>query len=179
DQTTQERNVVIDRMVQNKIIMLFISPERLQIHSFREKLSEICLYTLIPYLVIDEAHCVSEWGHDFRPSYLRLASNARKLCQYKGLKPSVIALTGTASWIVLSDMQREIEVYEDEAIITPETFDRQELEYDVIKCATDEKISKITAKILELPSKFNTSRDLFLHFFISYALFLYFTFKYW
>jgi len=161
DLTTKERNAAIDKMVQNNIIMLFISPERLQIHSFREKLSEVCLYTSIPYVVIDEAHCVSEWGHDFRPSYLRLASNARTLCQYKGSKPSIIALTGTASWIVLSDMQREIEVYEDEAIVTPNTFDRHELEYEVIKCDTDEKISKITAKILELPSKFNTSRDLF------------------
>ena len=161
DQTTQVRNEIIEKMVQNSFLMLFISPERLQIRTFREKLGEMCLYTSIPYLVIDEAHCVSEWGHDFRPSYLRLTNSTRKLCMHQGFKPSVIALTGTASWIVLSDMQREIEINEEEAIITPKTFDREELEYEVVKCSSNEKISKITAKILELPQKFKTSRDFF------------------
>jgi ATP-dependent DNA helicase RecQ len=161
DQTTQERNETVEKVVQHFLLMLFISPERLQIQTFREKLEDTCLHTLIPYVVIDEAHCVSEWGHDFRPSYLRIADNARKFCLHRGFKPSVIGLTGTASWVVLSDIQREIDINEDEAIITPKSFDRQELEYEVVKCGSDAKISKITAKILELPQRFQKPRDSF------------------
>jgi len=161
DQTTQERNETNEKMVQHFLLMLFVSPERLQIQTFREKLGDMCLHTLVPYVVIDEAHCVSEWGHDFRPSYLRLADNARKVCMHHGFKPSVIGLTGTASWVVLSDIQREIDINEDEAIITPKSFDRQELEYEVVKCGSDAKISKITAKILELPQRFKKPRDSF------------------
>src|SRR3972149_3103739 len=99
-------------------------------------MGEVCLHTLIPYLVIDEAHCISEWGHEFRPSYLRLADTTRKICRHQGHKPSVIGLTGTASWVVLSDIQREIGINEKEAIITPKSFDRQELEYEVVKCGS-------------------------------------------
>jgi len=161
DQPTQERNETIEKMVQRFILMLFISPERLQIQTFREKLGDMCLHTLVPYVVIDEAHCVSEWGHDFRPSYLRLADNARRVCLHRGFRPSVIALTGTASLIVLSDIQREIDINEDEAIITPKSFDREELEYEVVKCGSDAKISKLTAKILELPQRFEKPRDSF------------------
>jgi len=161
DQRAQEKNEIMERMVQQSFLMLFISPERLQIQAFREKLGDMCLSTLIPYLVIDETHCVSEWGHDFRPSYLRLVDTARKFCLHRGFKPSVIGLTGTASWVVLSDIQREIDIDEDEAIITPETFDREELEYDVVKCSSDAKISKIIAKILELPQRFKKSKAAF------------------
>jgi len=161
DQTVQERNETTEKMVQHFLLMLFISPERLQIQAFREKLEDMCLHTLVPYVVIDEAHCVSEWGHDFRPSYLRLADNARKVCMHRGFKPSVIGLTGTASWVVLSDIQREIDIDEDKAIITPKSFDRYELEYEVVKCGSDAKISKITAKILELPQRFQKFRSSF------------------
>jgi len=161
DQRAQEKNEIMKRMARQSLLMLFISPERLQIQTFREKLGDTCLSTLIPYFVIDEVHCVSEWGHDFRPSYLRLADTARKFCLHRGFKPAVIGLTGTASWVVLSDIQREIDINEEEAIITPETFDREELEYEVVKCGSDAKISKISAKILELPQRFKKSKETF------------------
>ncbi len=160
DQNVQERQEIIGRMANRFLLMLFISPERLQIQTFRDKLGELRVHTSVPYIVIDEAHCVSEWGHDFRPSYLRLADNARKLL-HREHKPTVIGLTGTASWVVLSDMQREINIDEDEAVITPKTFDRKELEYDVVKCSSNDKISKIISKMLELPERFKTSKDSF------------------
>jgi ATP-dependent DNA helicase RecQ len=153
----QERKLVMEKMCNRNLLMLFISPERLQIAEFREKLTNMCQHTLVPYLVIDEAHCVSEWGHDFRPAYLRLTDNAKIFCQYGENKPIVIALTGTASWDVLTDIQRELDINEDEAIITPKTFDRAELEYEVVKCNSNNKASRLISKILELPKKFECS----------------------
>jgi len=161
DQSVQERNEIIERMAQRFLLMLFISPERLQIQNFREKLGEVCSHTLIPYLVIDEAHCISEWGHDFRPSYLRLADTARRICLHREFRPSVIGLTGTASIVVIGDIQREIGINEKSAIIRPKTFDRKELEYDLVKCRSDAKDSNVRAKILGLPQKFQTSMDSF------------------
>ena len=161
DLNFQERSLVMDRMCNRNLLMLYISPERLQISEFREKLANMCQHTLVPYLVIDESHCVSEWGHDFRPAYLRLADNAKKFCLYREYKPTVIGLTGTASWDVLTDIQREIDINEDEAIITPKTFDRAELEYEVIKCNSNNKSSILISKILELPQKFENSPESF------------------
>jgi ATP-dependent DNA helicase RecQ len=161
DQNWQEKEKVTELMNHRSLLMLFISPERLQIQDYRKSIGNMCLHTSIPYLVIDEAHCVSEWGHDFRPSYLRLADTARKICRYHEHKPSVIALTGTASWDVLTDIQREIGIDEEEAVITPESFDRTELEYNVIKCSSDEKIPSLVSKIRELPHRFKMSEDSF------------------
>jgi len=161
EQNTEEKEEVTKRMEKCFLLMLFITPERLQNQTFRKSLGNMCLHTSVPYLVIDEAHCVSEWGHDFRPSYLRLAETVRKICLHRGHKPTVIGLTGTASWVVLSDMQREMEINEDEAVITPKTFDREELEYEVAKCSSNEKMGTIIAKILELPQRFQMSSDAF------------------
>ena len=161
DQDTDVREEVTNRMEKLFLLMLFITPERLQNQTFRKSLGNMCLHTSVPYLVIDEAHCLSEWGHNFCPSYLRLAETARRICLHHGRKPTVIGLTGTASWIVLTDMQREMEIDEDEAVITPKTFDRVELEYEVAKCSSKEKKDTIIAKILELPQLFQMSSDAF------------------
>lgn len=161
DHNSQERTCIMDRMCNKNLLMLFISPERLQIAEFREKLTNMCQHTAVPFLVIDEAHCVSEWGHDFRPAYLRLAENTKKFCLYHDLKPTIVALTGTASWDVLTDIQREIDVNEDEAIVTPKTFDRPELNYEILKCNSNNKSSKLIAQILELPQRFDTSDNMF------------------
>jgi ATP-dependent DNA helicase RecQ len=161
DQNEQEKKEIIEQMVQGLILMLFISPERLQIKTFRENLGDMCIETSIPYIVIDEAHCISEWGHDFRPSYLQLANIARRVCQHKGVKPSIVGLTGTASWVVLSDMQREMDITEEDAVITPNTFDRKELMFEVVKCHSGEKKYKTIFRILQLPERFNLSKELF------------------
>ena len=161
DQNWQEKEKVTEMLGQRSLLMLFISPERLQIQDYRKSLGNLCLHTSVPYVVIDEAHCVSEWGHDFRPSYLRLADTSRKICTYHEHKPTIIALTGTASWDVLTDIQQEVGIDEEEAVITPKSFDREELEYDVVKCSSDEKIPNLVSKIRELPHRFKMSEDSF------------------
>jgi ATP-dependent DNA helicase RecQ len=90
--------------------------------------------TYFAYCVIDEAHCVSEWGHDFRTAYLRLGENVRKYCRVhpKSLKEiPLIGLTGTASYDVLSDVQRELFVKDNFAIVSPSKYEREELIFKI------------------------------------------------
>ncbi len=118
---------------------LFVSPERLQIEDFREALRAHVAHTPISAVVIDEAHCVSEWGHDFRTAYLNIARIAREQTMSEGVVPPLLGLTGTASRSVLKDVKRELDIEAFEAVITPKTFDRPELRYRVIRCHSDEK----------------------------------------
>lgn len=113
-------------LAENQIV--FISPERLQRATFREALNLANVVDLfINYAVIDEAHCVSMWGHDFRPSYLCMRENLERLCRFQGRDPVMVALTGTASQLVLIDLKRELGIHEMDAVIRPKTFDRPEL----------------------------------------------------
>ena len=121
-------------------LIIFISPERLQRPRFRSAMKSINAADIfINYAVIDEAHCVSMWGHDFRPSYLTLERNFREYCAFQGRTPVLVALTGTASQLVLIDLKRELNITDLEAIVRPETFDRPELNFNLASCTSTEK----------------------------------------
>lgn len=125
-------------------LMILISPERLQRPTFRTAMQNLNAADIyINYAVIDEAHCVSMWGHDFRPSYLTLERNFRKFCTFQGRSPILLALTGTASHLVLIDMKRELNIQDMEAIIRPKTFDRPELNFNLVKCSGSEKVEML------------------------------------
>jgi ATP-dependent DNA helicase RecQ len=110
-----------------KYLFVFISPERFQTHQFRREMLAIGLDMAFAYAVIDEAHCLSEWGHDFRTSYLNLANTIEKFAP----SASYIGLTATASVNVLKDIQTEFNI-PDEYIRTPLNFTRDELSFHVI-----------------------------------------------
>lgn len=94
--------------------------------------------TYFSYCVIDEVHCVSEWGHDFRTAYLRLGVNAKNFCKQKnGNSVTLVGLTATASYDVLADVQRELDI-KDKNIIRAEYLDRPELEYHIVGVNNDE-----------------------------------------
>jgi ATP-dependent DNA helicase RecQ len=111
---------------------VFISPERLQIRKFRELLRGMDSQTFA-YCVVDEAHCVSEWGHDFRTAYLRLGDTVRRFCPTEDARLPLLALTGTASYDVLSDVQKELGIEDAAAIVRPDTYERPELEFALVK----------------------------------------------
>jgi|LSQX01.3.fsa_nt_gb superfamily II DNA or RNA helicase len=121
-------------------IMVFISPERLQRDSFRSAMQNLKAADIfVNFVVIDEAHCISMWGHDFRPSYLMLESNIRKYCQFNAKQPPVVALTGTASQLVLIDMKRELKIDELDSIVRPKSFDRPELNFNLVRVNSNNK----------------------------------------
>lgn len=120
--------------------IMFLSPERLSIHRFREVLRsmrESDVY--FAYGVIDEVHCVSEWGHDFRLAYLHLGRNLYNYVLPKEIEGednhiSLFGLTATASFDVLADVERELSgsnsySLEDDATVRYENTNRLELQY--------------------------------------------------
>ena len=114
-------------------LMIFLSPERFLRPSFRTAMKNLVAGDLfLNYAVIDEAHCVSMWGHDFRPPYLMLERCFREFCTLRGRQPVVVALTGTASQLVLIDLRRQLGVEDLDSIIRPNSFDRPELTYNVV-----------------------------------------------
>jgi len=131
---------------------VFLSPERLCIASFRQRLRNMQrLGVYFSYGVIDEVHCVSEWGHDFRFSYLHLGRNLYQYVlpkQYPGSDDSschisLFGLTATASFDVLADVQRELSgndafPLDDDAIVRYENTNRLELQYRVVEMSGDD-----------------------------------------
>lgn len=98
-----KKNKVITEFKAGKYQFMVVSPERLQNAEFREALGEINATLKFSTAVIDEVHCLSEWGHDFRVSYLRLIPTIKKYCP----KACLLGLTATASQAVLEDLKAE------------------------------------------------------------------------
>ena len=155
DLTTRgEKKLAYERVLGGDNLFHYIAPERFQIEEFRKALRAMKMTVPVGLIVVDEAHCVSEWGHDFRTSYLRLADNARECCGGEDWTPPLLALTGTASRSVLKDLQRELKIFDFDAVITPRTFDRSELDYVAIRCSSEEKREMLRALLgRHLPGK--------------------------
>lgn len=134
---------------------VFVSPERLQSPTFRRALESMVMNNPINMAVIDEAHCISEWGHDFRPAYLSLTNSLRNLYSSDtDPGPPLLALTGTASRAVLRDMINDLEIDKNnsDALIRPESFDRKEIKFRVIRTASGDVTPKLKEELRRLPS---------------------------
>jgi len=135
----EEKAIATSQVTESKMIFSFVSPERLQIEDFRTSLNEMHKNKVyFSYCVIDEVHCVSEWGHDFRTSYLSLGRNAIEFCKTKNKNfIPIFGLTATASFDVLSDVERELSGngltdIDTDAIVRFENTNRVELQYQII-----------------------------------------------
>jgi ATP-dependent DNA helicase RecQ len=95
-----EIKIAIDNAVWGDYKFLYISPERLETQRFRERLKDM----KVNLITVDEAHCISQWGYDFRPSYL-------KITEIRSLLPEVpiLALTATATSRVVNDIQEKLQ----------------------------------------------------------------------
>ena len=110
--------------------LFYISPERLRLQDFNREIQETIQNSPVGALVIDEAHCVSEWGHDFRPGYLQIDRFHKTIEEISGRKVPIIALTATASEVVRGDILNVLNLDED-AIIQNVSSDRPNLSLSV------------------------------------------------
>ncbi|MFV1007164.1 DNA helicase RecQ [Bacillus cereus] len=118
-----EANQRIQLAKQGHYKLLYVAPERLDSMEFVDQLIDM----KIPMIAIDEAHCISQWGHDFRPSYLHI----HRILDYLPEKPLVLALTATATPQVRDDICNTLEINKENTIMT--TFERENLSFSVIK----------------------------------------------
>jgi len=136
--TANEVTEVFDAMRNGTLKLLYIAPERLMNESFMERLGRL----KIGLLAIDEAHCISEWGHNFRPEYLRLAAVARRL----KLHP-VLTLTATATPSVAADIRRGFAIEERDLVQTP--FHRSNLNLHITPVEIGKRLDLLTKKLLK------------------------------
>ena len=127
DDDGEDKEKIQNEFGQGKYFFIFISPERFQLKTFRQYFSAVNKEFNIAYAVIDEVHCLSEWGHDFRTSYLNL-SNA---IQRHTTDFNWLGLTATASINVLKNIQIEFGIKQED-VKTPVDYTRKELEFIVI-----------------------------------------------
>ncbi len=129
----------VDRAAQGEVRLLYVAPERFGTPRFAEAIKRV----RVGLFVVDEAHCVSQWGHDFRPDYFSLADEARRL----GAQ-ATIALTATATPHVADDIARRLALRD--AVRVTTGFDRPNLNFAVLRCATKvDKRRRIAAALTE------------------------------
>ena len=129
------------RVDRGEIKLLYVAPERFDFGRTGERLRKAG----VSLLAIDEAHCISQWGHDFRPSYLRV----RKVREALGA-PTTIALTATATPEVRRDIVRQLGLQNPETIITG--FDRPNLHYYVISTKNE---SEKEARLVDILRRYD------------------------
>src|SRR5688572_2536861 len=116
----------LGRAARGELRLLYLAPERFDYGNVAGRLCDMG----VSLLAVDEAHCISQWGHDFRPSYLRVAEARKKLGS-----PPTVALTATATPEVRDDICRQLALENPRTIITG--FDRTNLTYHVLPARND------------------------------------------
>lgn len=120
-QSAEERRSALDRLRRGDLDLIYLAPERLALDGFRDLLKGITL----SLIAIDEAHCISEWGHDFRPDYLLLCDVVKT---FSGVP--VAAFTATATHRVQADIVEKLGLRQPHMVRA--SFDRPNLRYEVV-----------------------------------------------
>ncbi len=131
----RDRESRYENVAKGNYKLLYVTPERFRKPEFLDVISK----RTVTLLAVDEAHCISEWGHDFRPDYTRLE-------EFRGIvgNPTTIALTATATPDVQKDIVRQLGLQQDEVRLFHEGIDRPNLSLDVVDTwGDDEKLEKI------------------------------------
>ncbi len=117
---SREIDIALNNAALGHVQFLYVSPERLESEKFRQQLS----YLPISLIAVDEAHCISQWGYDFRPSYIRIA-------EIRAYFPAVnlIAVTASATKEVIADIQAKLQFTNQK--VFRQSFERKNLRYVV------------------------------------------------
>jgi ATP-dependent DNA helicase RecQ len=116
----KEIDIALNNAALGHVQFIYVSPERLQNESFRQRLS----YLPFTLIAVDEAHCISQWGYDFRPSYLKV----KDIREYFP-SVNVIALTASATAEVVTDIQKQLSMRD--PLVLRQSFARRNLRYVV------------------------------------------------
>ena len=139
--TAEEASERLKEALNKKYRLLYIAPERFYNQSFFKAVQQLP----ISLIAVDEAHCISQWGHDFRPSYLQL----KKFITALG-RPPIMALTATATPEVREDIVKQLNLQQPREIITG--FARPNLSFEVISTADSQKKEIVLETIQQYPS---------------------------
>ena len=126
------------RAARGDIRLLYLAPERFDFGNVASRLKDIG----VSLLAVDEAHCISQWGHDFRPSYLRVAEARVRIGS-----PPTVALTATATPDVREDICRQLALVNPKTIITG--FDRTNLTYHVLAARNEAEKDELLVETLQ------------------------------
>lgn len=137
--TPGQQRIVMKRAIEGTYKIMYVAPERLGDPAFRAFVSQV----RIPLIAVDEAHCVSQWGQDFRPSYLEIRAFVESFAQ----RPPVVALTATATERVRGDISALLGLREPASIVTG--FDRPNLHFGVDRLEPKLKRRRIAGYIAE------------------------------
>jgi len=136
--TGKEREAALARLADGRTKLALVTPESAVSASFRNALAG----ARVSLFAVDEAHCVSQWGHDFRPAYLGLREVAESLG-----RPAVLALTATATPRVREDILAQLGMRDPEQVVL--SFDRPNLHFQVVTCGSEEeKLRVLFRKLL-------------------------------
>jgi ATP-dependent DNA helicase RecQ len=139
-QDSRTNRLAVEHAISGQVRLLYVAPERFASPGFLERIR----HADVGLFVVDEAHCVSQWGHDFRPEYFRLADAARWL----GAE-AILASTATATPEVAADIVSRLGLREPVHVATG--FDRPNLTFSVVECRNKEAVGQRIAAALSEP----------------------------
>lgn len=142
-QTPDEQGMVLSQAAHGEVRLLYVAPERLETDRFRA----FAARTPIALVAVDEAHCVSQWGQDFRSSYLGIGEFIASL----PVRPVVGAFTATATERVRRDIVAMLGLRDPAVTVTG--FDRDNLYFDVIKLETKRKANWVARYVADHPDE--------------------------
>jgi len=136
----EQRSERLEKFVEGKIKLLYVTPERFRKPEFIEQIQK----TKISLLAVDEAHCISEWGHDFRPDYSRIA-------EFRNLmnNPLTVALTATATKEVQRDIIHKLGLIPDAIKIFHQGIQRPNLRLETTDIYDDQELLDAIYKVLD------------------------------
>ncbi len=137
--SSEQRIERLNKFINGKVKILYVTPERFKKREFVESIQN----AKISLLAVDEAHCISEWGHDFRPDYSRM-SEIRDILK----KPLTIALTATATPDVQNDIISKLGIDKNDIKIYHEGIRRPNLRLDAIEVYDDKETFDVILKTL-------------------------------
>jgi RecQ family ATP-dependent DNA helicase len=129
-------------VMQNNLI--YLTPDTFQTRNLMVKFREINQNSKIAYVVLDEIHCLSNWGHDFRPEYLMLSENLNTILD----RTQFLGFTATANYTVVEDIQKQLDI-PIENFFSPIAFDKFNIVYDYRRVVSTERMYSETANIVK------------------------------